>query len=126
MQQHSLDRGVSIQSITTSEKRQYEVIVLGAGVSGIYQIKRLVDLGIDSVVLEPDDLGGTWYRKHDPGARFDSESYTCGYLFSKEIPILCPASRFIYNMPRRAPWSQATRSELMEALTRNDPVAIAV
>ena len=35
MQQHSLDRGVSIQSITTSEKRQYEVIVLGAGVSGV-------------------------------------------------------------------------------------------
>jgi heterodisulfide reductase subunit A-like polyferredoxin len=29
-------------------KTHYEVIVVGAGVAGIYQIKRLVDLGIES------------------------------------------------------------------------------
>jgi len=64
----------------------HEVIVLGAGVAGIYQIKRLVDLGIDAIVLEADeDLGGTWYRNRYPGARFDSESYTYGYSFSKEL-----------------------------------------
>jgi cation diffusion facilitator CzcD-associated flavoprotein CzcO len=62
------------------------VVVLGAGVSGIYQIKRLADLGVDAVVLEADDdLGGTWYRNRYPGARFDSESYTYGYSFSKEV-----------------------------------------
>jgi len=62
------------------------VIVIGAGVSGIYQIKRLTDLGIDAIVLEgDDDLGGTWYRNRYPGARFDSESYTYGYSFSKEV-----------------------------------------
>ena len=33
-------------------KTHYEVIVVGAGVAGIYQIKRLVDLGIDATVLE--------------------------------------------------------------------------
>lgn len=66
--------------------RHHEVVVLGAGVSGIYQIKRLTDLGIDAVVLEADDdLGGTWYRNRYPGARFDSESYTYGYSFSKEL-----------------------------------------
>lgn len=64
----------------------HEVIVVGAGVSGIYQIKRLVDLGFDSIVLEADDdLGGTWYRNRYPGCRFDSESYTYGYSFSKEL-----------------------------------------
>ena len=68
------------------ESRQSEVVVLGAGVSGIYQIKRLVDLGIDAVVLEAeDDLGGTWYRNRYPGCRFDSESYTYGYSFSKAL-----------------------------------------
>ena len=67
-------------------ERHHEVVVLGAGVSGIYQIKRLTDLGIDAVVLEADDdLGGTWYRNRYPGARFDSESYTYGYSFSKEL-----------------------------------------
>jgi cation diffusion facilitator CzcD-associated flavoprotein CzcO len=71
---------------TPTEIRHHEVIVLGAGVSGIYQIKRLTDLGIDAIVLEgEDDLGGTWYRNRYPGARFDSESYTYGYSFSKEL-----------------------------------------
>ncbi len=66
--------------------QHHEVIVLGAGVSGIYQIKRLIDLDIDAVVLEgDDDLGGTWYRNRYPGCRFDSESYTYGYSFSKEV-----------------------------------------
>jgi len=67
-------------------ERQYEVVVVGAGVSGIYQIKCLTDLGMDAVLLEADeDLGGTWFRNRYPGARFDSESYTYGYSFSKEL-----------------------------------------
>ena len=64
----------------------YEVIVIGAGVAGIYQIKRLVDLGVNATVLEGhDDLGGTWYMNRYPGSRFDSESYTYGYSFSREL-----------------------------------------
>ncbi|MEM9404504.1 MAG: NAD(P)/FAD-dependent oxidoreductase [Acidobacteriota bacterium] len=64
----------------------YDVIVLGAGVGGIYQIKRLVDLGVRATVLESgDDLGGTWFWNRYPGARFDSESYTYGYSFSREV-----------------------------------------
>src|SRR6187455_3341721 len=66
--------------------RHYEVIVIGAGVAGIYQIKRLADLGIEATVLEAGgDLGGTWYWNRYPGARFDSESYTYGYSFSREL-----------------------------------------
>lgn len=68
------------------QQEQREVVVIGAGVAGIYQIKRLVDLGVDAIVLEADDdLGGTWYRNRYPGARFDSESYTYGYSFSQEL-----------------------------------------
>jgi cation diffusion facilitator CzcD-associated flavoprotein CzcO len=67
-------------------KSHYEVIVVGAGVAGIYQIKRLVDLGVDAVVLDSaPDLGGTWYWNRYPGCRFDSESYTYGFSFSKEL-----------------------------------------
>ena len=72
--------------MATKRKSHFEVIVIGAGVAGIYQIKRLVDLGIDATVLEAEsDLGGTWYNNRYPGARFDSESYTYGYSFSKEL-----------------------------------------
>ncbi|MGL3210050.1 flavin-containing monooxygenase [Bradyrhizobium sp. BR 1433] len=67
-------------------KTHYEVIVVGAGVAGIYQIKRLADLGIDATVLEAaPDLGGTWYWNRYPGCRFDSESYTYGFSFSREL-----------------------------------------
>ncbi len=74
--------------MTTSSEvsRHHEVVVVGAGVSGIYQIKKLTDLGVDAIVLEADDdLGGTWYRNRYPGCRFDSESYTYGYSWSKEV-----------------------------------------
>src|SRR3984893_5773743 len=69
-----------------STKTHYEVIAIGAGVAGIYQIKRLADLGVDATVLDAaGDLGGTWYCNRYPGARFDSESYTYGFSFSKEL-----------------------------------------
>ena len=54
--------------------------------AGIYQIKLLADLGVDATVLDAaGDLGGTWYWNRYPGARFDSESYTYGFSFSKEL-----------------------------------------
>ncbi len=72
--------------MTHSNEPAYEAIVIGAGVSGIYQIKRLLDLGIKATLLDAaPDLGGTWYWNRYPGARFDSESYTYGYSFSKEV-----------------------------------------
>ena len=64
----------------------YQVVIIGAGLSGIYQIKRLADLGVRATILDAnDDLGGTWYNNRYPGARFDSESYTYGYSFSQEV-----------------------------------------
>jgi len=72
--------------MTDRTKSHYEVIVIGAGVAGIYQIKLLADLGVDATVLDAaGDLGGTWYWNRYPGARFDSESYTYGFSFSKEL-----------------------------------------
>ena len=65
---------------------QYEVVIIGAGVAGIYQLYRLVELGINTTVLEAaGGLGGTWYHNRYPGARFDSESYTYGFSFSKAL-----------------------------------------
>src|SRR5262245_4407587 len=69
-----------------TEQPDYEVIVIGAGVCGIYQLYRLVDLGVSVTVLEAGgDVGGTWYWNRYPGARFDSESISYGYSFSEEL-----------------------------------------
>ncbi len=64
----------------------YEVIIIGAGVAGIYQMYRLAERGVHATVLEMgSDLGGTWFWNRYPGCRFDSESYTYGYSFSDEL-----------------------------------------
>ncbi|WP_040701303.1 flavin-containing monooxygenase [Nocardia vinacea] len=63
-----------------------DVLVVGAGVTGIYQLYRAREEGFSVQLLEAGDgVGGTWYWNRYPEARFDSESYTYGYLFSKEL-----------------------------------------
>lgn len=70
----------------TTPTKHHEAIVIGAGVAGIYQIKCLLDMGVDALVLDANkDLGGTWYQNRYPGCRFDSESYSYAYSFSKEL-----------------------------------------
>ena len=65
---------------------EFEVIVIGAGVTGLYSLYRLRELGFTAMSFEEGDgVGGTWYWNRYPGARFDSESYTYGYSFSKEL-----------------------------------------
>src|SRR5271169_1805255 len=63
-----------------------DVLVVGAGITGIYQLYRAREAGFSVVLVESGGgVGGTWYWNRYPGARFDSESYTYGYLFSKEL-----------------------------------------
>ena len=65
---------------------QFDVIVIGAGVTGLYSLYRLRELGFTAMSFEEGDgVGGTWYWNRYPGARFDSESYTYGYSFSEEL-----------------------------------------
>ena len=70
----------------TQSSCDHDVIIIGAGVCGIYQLHRLLELDLDVTVLEAGGgPGGTWYWNRYPGARFDSESYTYGYSFSPEL-----------------------------------------
>ena len=64
----------------------YDAIIIGAGMSGLYQLYRARELGLKVRVFETGtNVGGTWYWNRYPGARFDSESYSYGYSFSKEL-----------------------------------------
>lgn len=63
-----------------------DVLVVGAGITGIYQLYRAREAGFSVQLLEAGGgVGGTWYWNRYPGARFDSESYTYGYLFSEDL-----------------------------------------
>ena len=64
----------------------YDAIIIGAGISGLYQLYRLRELGMHIRVFEAGTgVGGTWYWNRYPGARFDSESWSYGYSWSREL-----------------------------------------
>ena len=60
-----------------------DVVIVGAGFSGLYLLKLLREAGFSAVALEAGDgVGGTWYWNRYPGARCDIESvqYAHSYL----------------------------------------------
>ena len=68
------------------EPSAVDVLVVGAGIVGVYQLYCAREAGFSVKLLEAGDgVGGTWYWNRYPGARFDSESYTYAYVFSKEL-----------------------------------------
>lgn len=68
------------------EEADVDIVIVGAGILGINQLYRARQDGYSVRLLEQGDgVGGTWYWNRYPGCRFDSESYTYGYLFSAEL-----------------------------------------
>ena len=65
----------------------FDVIVIGAGFTGLYAVHRLRDeLGLKVVGLDAaGGPGGTWWWNRYPGARCDIESVHYSYSFSDEI-----------------------------------------
>ncbi|MGU3498739.1 flavin-containing monooxygenase [Mycobacterium sp. C31M] len=63
-----------------------DVVVVGAGFAGLYQLYALRRSGYTVQVIEAgDDVGGTWYWNRYPGARCDVESMDYSYSFSPEL-----------------------------------------
>ena len=70
----------------TSNRRTYDVLIVGAGFAGLYALHRMRELGLTARVLEAGSgIGGTWYWNRYPGARCDFESLQYSYSFSDEI-----------------------------------------
>ncbi|NOT55714.1 MAG: NAD(P)/FAD-dependent oxidoreductase, partial [Deltaproteobacteria bacterium] len=77
---------VTTSATGTETVEQFDAIVIGAGVSGLYHLYRLRQLGLSARICEAGGgVGGTWYWNRYPGARFDSESYSYAYSFSEEL-----------------------------------------
>jgi cyclohexanone monooxygenase len=54
-------------------ENQYDIVIVGAGFAGLYQLYKLRELGFSVVLLEAGgDLGGIWYWNCYPGARVDT------------------------------------------------------
>jgi cation diffusion facilitator CzcD-associated flavoprotein CzcO len=58
---------------TNGTIEEADIVVVGAGFSGVYLLYRLRSLGYKVVACERgSDLGGTWYWNAYPGARVDT------------------------------------------------------
>lgn len=63
-----------------------DIIVVGAGMSGLYALKELRDRGHRVIVLErAPGIGGTWYWNRYPGARCDIPSLEYSFGFDPEL-----------------------------------------
>jgi cation diffusion facilitator CzcD-associated flavoprotein CzcO/acetyl esterase/lipase len=63
-----------------------DVVVVGAGFSGLYLLHRLRGLGFSAVAFdEADDVGGTWYWNRYPGARCDIPTTDYAYSFDPQL-----------------------------------------
>jgi cation diffusion facilitator CzcD-associated flavoprotein CzcO/acetyl esterase/lipase len=64
----------------------FDAVVVGAGMAGLYLLHRFRGLGMKAVALEAaDDVGGTWYWNRYPGARCDIQSLDYQYTFDPEL-----------------------------------------
>ena len=66
---------------------ELDAVIIGAGFSGMYMLRKLRDeLGLSVRVVEAGTgVGGTWYWNRYPGARCDSEAYVYCFTFDKQL-----------------------------------------
>jgi cyclohexanone monooxygenase len=65
---------------------RFDVVVVGAGLGGLYMLHRLRALGMTVRVYEAGSgVGGTWFWNRYPGCRCDVESMEYSYSFSDEL-----------------------------------------
>jgi cation diffusion facilitator CzcD-associated flavoprotein CzcO/acetyl esterase/lipase len=63
-----------------------DVVVVGAGVAGLYMLQRLRGVGMSATVLESGgDVGGTWYWNRYPGARCDVPTTDYTYSWDPQL-----------------------------------------
>lgn len=65
---------------------QFDVIIVGAGIAGLYMLYRARELGMSARVIEmAPDVGGTWYWNRYPGARCDTNTLEYSYSFDEQL-----------------------------------------
>lgn len=66
--------------------QSFDVVIVGAGISGLYMLYRARLLGLSVRVYEAGSgVGGTWYWNRYPGARCDVDSFEYSFSFSNEL-----------------------------------------
>lgn len=76
-------REVALEGISADKRSAFNVVVIGAGMSGILAAQRLEHAGFSYTVIEKNaGVGGTWYENRYPGARVDVGNHFYCYSFA--------------------------------------------
>ena len=68
------------------QSNEYEVLIVGAGIAGIFMLYKLRQLGIPARVFEKGSgVGGTWFWNRYPGAQCDVPSLQYSYSFDEDL-----------------------------------------
>jgi cation diffusion facilitator CzcD-associated flavoprotein CzcO len=92
----------SISATASQATEHFEVLIVGAGISGIgsaYHLTKQLP-GTSFVILEDQDsFGGTWITHRYPGIRSDSDLHTFGYSFKPWVgPPIATAEEILSYM----------------------------
>ena len=75
-------RALRWDGVPEARRRDFHVLVIGAGMSGILAAIRLEQAGIPYTVVEKNPaVGGTWYENRYPGCRVDVANHFYSYSF---------------------------------------------
>jgi cyclohexanone monooxygenase len=70
----------------TSPRPDFDVVIVGAGWSGMYMLHQCRQLGLKAHILEAGPaVGGTWYWNRYPGLRCDVESVQYSFSFDAAL-----------------------------------------
>lgn len=109
--------------------RELDVVIVGAGLGGLYAIHRLRALGMKVRAYEAGSgVGGTWFWNKYPGARCDVESLEYSYSFSPELEQEWKWPERYATQPQILKYIQhvAERFDLMRDVQLNTRIASAV
>src|SRR5437763_6160255 len=135
-----------IREVSSSQAAEhFEVLIVGAGISGIGSAYHLTKTMPDTsfLILESQDsFGGTWRTHRYPGIRSDSDLHTFGYSFKPWVgPPIATAEEILHymgeviaenNLERHiryqhkivaASWSSATNLWTIDAVKGEEKVA---
>jgi cation diffusion facilitator CzcD-associated flavoprotein CzcO/acetyl esterase/lipase len=72
--------------MTENSSADVDVVIVGAGFAGMYELVQMRRAGFSAVVLETaDDVGGTWYWNRYPGARCDILTVDYSYSWDPDL-----------------------------------------
>ena len=77
---------MAMTRVSSAPSHTLDLLIVGAGFSGLYMLYKARQKGLTARVLEAaDSVGGTWYHNRYPGARVDIQSLEYSYSFDEAL-----------------------------------------